>query len=69
MLPTFFLVWYHDVTVRTWGPWRLATVSCMGTMLTTVKKGSTKVVNVLEVTKDRGAQTKTKVKRLKIKQN
>ena len=66
MLLTFFLVWYHDVTIRTWGPRRLATVSCMGIMLIIVKEGSTKVVNDLEVTKDRGAQTKTKAKRLKI---
>ena len=66
MLPTFFLVWYHEVMVRTWGPRRLATVSCMGTTLITVKEGSTKVVNDLEVTKDRGAQTKTEAKRPKI---
>ena len=66
MLPTFFLIWYHDVTIGTRGPRRLATLSCMGTMLTTVKEGSTKVVNDLQVTKDRGTQTKTEAKRLKI---
>ena len=35
-------------------------------MVTTVKEGSTKVVNDLEVTKDRGAQMETEAKRLKI---
>ena len=62
MLPTFFLIWYHDVMVGTRGPRRLATLSCMGTMLTTVKEGFTKVVNDLQVNKDRGTQTKTEAK-------
>ena len=38
MLPGFFLVWYYDFMVRTWGHRRLATVPCMGgTRLLTAK--------------------------------
>ena len=36
MLLAFFLVWYHDVVVRTQVPRRLATVPCIGATLTTV---------------------------------
>ena len=45
MLPAFFLVWHHDVMVKTWGPMRPATVPCIGATLTTVKEGCyTKIV-------------------------
>ena len=45
MLPAFFLVWYHDVMVKTWGHGRPATVPCIGATLTTVKEGCyTKIV-------------------------
>ena len=50
-MPAYFL--YHDVTFRKWGflnlgvPQRLATVQCMGALLTTIK-ASTKVVRSRE---------------------
>ena len=64
---TFFLVWYHDVTVRTRGPRRLATVSRMGATITTGRR-----LNLIPRSDqglrctDEDAQTKTEVKRLRI---
>ena len=50
MLPTFVLVWYHDVTVNS---------GFLETSYSAMHRS-------LGVTKDQGAQTKTKVKRLRI---
>ena len=52
MLPAFFLVWYHDVMVKSRGPGRPATVPCIGAMLTTVKEGC--YTNIVRPRSDQG---------------
>ena len=53
MLPAFYLVQYHDVTVRTWISRRPATVPCIGTtLITTVEEGC--YYKVVRPTSDQG---------------
>ena len=61
MLLAFFLVWYHDVTIRLGSP---ETVPCLEAMLLLLRKVC--YIKIVRPRSDQGLRcTKTKVKRLR----